>query len=58
MRQYYADDVNVVGENIDTIKKNISSIKTLGLSRNESKAREKLSIKIGERSFEDVAEFK
>jgi hypothetical protein len=62
----YADDINVVGENIDTIKKNMEALldasKEVGLklmlmSRCQ-KAGQKHSIKIANRSIEDVAKFK
>jgi hypothetical protein len=69
----YADDVNVVGENIDTIKKNTEALldasnevdvevnpektKYILIPRNK-KTGQKLSIKIANRFFEDVAKFK
>jgi hypothetical protein len=70
----YADDVNIVGENIDTVPKNTrsssaSASKKVGLEVNPEKTKymlvsrcqkagQKQSIKIGNRSFESVAKFK
>jgi hypothetical protein len=69
----YADDVNTVGENIDTVKKNTQPVldasKDVGLevnpentkymlmSRNQ-KVGQKHSIKVTNRSFEDVEKFR
>jgi hypothetical protein len=68
----YADDVNPLGDNIDTIKKNtetlIDASKVVGLEINIEKIKYMLShhktagqnrdIKIGNRSFENVLQFK
>jgi hypothetical protein len=69
----YADDVNVQGDNIDTIKKNTATLidagKEVGLEVNTEKTKYMLlsrhqnagqnyDIKIGNRSFENVAQFK
>jgi hypothetical protein len=66
----YADDVNVVEENIDIIQRNTKALldagKEFGLEVNPektlvsrcSKAGQRQSIKRANRSFEDVAKFK
>jgi hypothetical protein len=69
----YPDDVNIVGENTDNIKKNtealLDAIKAVGLEENPEKTTYMLkshiqkigrrhSIKIGNRSFEDVGKVK
>jgi hypothetical protein len=68
----YADDVNVLGENIDTIQKNTEALlnggKEVGLEVNSEKnksmlmsckkAGQKHGIKIANRSFEGVVKFK
>jgi coproporphyrinogen III oxidase-like Fe-S oxidoreductase len=65
----YADDVNIVGENIDTIERNTKALldasKEVGLEVNPEKTKyilvsrcqnagQRHSIKIGNRSFESV----
>jgi hypothetical protein len=69
----YDDDANIVGENIDTIQKNTKALldasKEVGLEVNPQKNKymlvsrcqkpeQRQSIKIANRSFEDVARFK
>jgi hypothetical protein len=69
----YADDVNLLGDNIDTIKKNteilIDAGKEVGLEINVDKTKytllsrhqnvgKKRDIKIANRSFENVSQFK
>jgi hypothetical protein len=68
----YANDVNILGENVDTIQKSTEALldagKEVGLEVNSEKTKymlmshkeagQKRSIKIANRSFEDVAQFK
>jgi hypothetical protein len=69
----YANDVNILGENIDTIQKNTKALldasKEVGLEVNSEKTKymlasrcqkavQRQSIKIGNRSFESMAKFK
>jgi hypothetical protein len=69
----YAEDVNLLGDNIDTINKNIQTLidasKDVGLEVNVEKTKYVLvsrdqnagqnwEIKIGNRSFENVFQFK
>jgi hypothetical protein len=69
----YANDVYIVGENIDTIQRNTKALldasKEVGLEVNPEKTKymlvsrcqkagQRQSIKIGNRSFENVAKFK
>jgi hypothetical protein len=69
----YADDINIVGENRETVKKNTEALlnagKEVGIEMNPEKTKymlvshsqkvgQKHSIKIANRSFEDVAKFK
>jgi hypothetical protein len=69
----YADDVNLLGDNIDTIKKNtvalVDASKVVGLEVNAENTKYMLlsshhiggkdhNIKTGDRSFENVAQFK
>jgi hypothetical protein len=69
----YTDDVNIVGENIDTVQKNTKAIldasKEVSLEVNPDKTKymlvsrcqkagQRQTIKIGNRSFESVAKFK
>jgi hypothetical protein len=69
----YADDVNLLGDNIDTVKKNTESLidasKEIGLEINVEKTEymllshhqniaQNLDIKVANRSFENVSQFK
>jgi hypothetical protein len=69
----YADDVNLLGDNIDTINKNtetlIDASKEVGLEGNVEKTKcmlvsrdqnagQNREIKIGNRSFQNVSQFK
>jgi ribosomal protein S2 len=68
----YADNINILGENIDTIQKNIEALldagKEVGLEVNSEKTKymmmsrkkagQKNSIKTANRSFEGVAKFR
>jgi hypothetical protein len=69
----YADDVNLLGDNIDTINKNtqtlINASKEVGLEVNVEKTKyilvsrdqnagQNREIKLGNRSFENVSQFK
>jgi hypothetical protein len=65
----YADDVNLLGDNIDTIKKNteiiLNTSKEVGLEVNTEKTKSRhqnagqnYGIKIANRSFENVAQIK
>jgi hypothetical protein len=69
----YADNVNIVGENLDNVNKNTQALldasKEVGLEVNREKSKHMLmprsqkigqnySIKVANRSFEDVAKFR
>jgi hypothetical protein len=68
----YADNVNILGENIDTMQKNTGAVldagKEVGLEVNSEKTKymlmshkkagQKHGIKIAKRSFRDVAKFR
>jgi hypothetical protein len=53
----YADDVNLLGDNIDTIKKNAEKTKYMLLSHHQN-AGQNHNIKIADTSFETLAQFK
>jgi hypothetical protein len=65
----YTDDVNLLGDNKDTIKKNTETLKEIGLEINVDKTNSMLlscyqnvgqnrDMKIANRSFENVSQFK